>query len=64
LVGAQIDKSSQFTDWSRRPLTAKQLAYALSDVTHLRVVYQKLKDQIDAENRALGWKASWLTWQR
>jgi ribonuclease D len=51
LVGAQIDKSSQFTDWSRRPLTNKQLAYALSDVTHLRVVYEKLKAQIDAENR-------------
>lgn len=51
LVGAQIDKSSQFTDWSRRPLTHKQLAYALSDVTHLRVVYEKLKVQIDAENR-------------
>jgi ribonuclease D len=51
LVGAQIDKSSQFTDWSRRPLTNKQLAYALSDVTHLRVVYEKLKEQIDLENR-------------
>lgn len=51
LVGAQIDKSSQFTDWSRRPLTHKQMAYALSDVTHLRVVYEKLQAQIDAENR-------------
>ncbi len=51
LAGAQIDKSSQFTDWSRRPLTHKQLAYALSDVTHLRVVYEKLKSQIDKENR-------------
>jgi ribonuclease D len=52
LVGAQIDKSSQFTDWSRRPLTHKQMAYALSDVTHLRVVYEKLKAQIDKEQRA------------
>ena len=52
LVGAQIDKSSQFTDWSRRPLTPKQMAYALSDVTHLRVVYEKLKSQIDAEDRS------------
>jgi ribonuclease D len=52
LVGAQIDKSSQFTDWSRRPLTQKQMAYALSDVTHLRVVYEKLHSQIEAENRA------------
>jgi ribonuclease D len=54
LVGAQIDKSSQFTDWSRRPLTHKQMAYALSDVTHLRVVYEKLHAQIEKENRA-GW---------
>ena len=37
LVGASIDKSSQFTDWSRRPLTNKQSLYALSDVVHLRV---------------------------
>jgi ribonuclease D len=51
LVGAQIDKSSQFTDWSRRPLTQKQMAYALSDVTHLRVVYEKLKAEIDREGR-------------
>jgi ribonuclease D len=54
LVGAQIDKSSQFTDWSRRPLTQKQLAYALSDVTHLRTVYEKLITQIEAEGR-LNW---------
>jgi ribonuclease D len=43
LVGAAIDKSSQFTDWTRRPLTPKQATYALSDVTHLRTVYEKLK---------------------
>jgi ribonuclease D len=60
LVGAQIDKSSQFTDWSRRPLTHKQLAYALSDVTHLRVVYEKLKAQIDAESRG-AWLEGELT---
>jgi ribonuclease D len=52
LVGAQIDKSSQFTDWSRRPLTPKQMAYALSDVTHLRFVYEKLLAHIEKENRA------------
>jgi ribonuclease D len=52
LVGAQIDKSSQFTDWSRRPLTQKQMAYALSDVTHLRVVYEKLSAQIETEKRS------------
>ena len=51
LAKAQIDKSSRFTDWSRRPLTDKQLAYALSDVTHLRVVYEKLKLELDSTGR-------------
>jgi ribonuclease D len=46
LVGAAIDKSSQFTDWTRRPLTSKQATYALSDVTHLRTVYGKLKEML------------------
>ena len=42
LAGAQLDKSSRFTDWSRRPLSAAQIHYALGDVTHLRVIYEKL----------------------
>ncbi len=51
LAKAQIDKSSRFTDWSRRPLTEKQLTYALSDVTHLRTVYEKLKIELDSTGR-------------
>ena len=51
LVGAKIDKGSRFTDWSRRPLSDKQLVYALSDVTHLRGVYEALKERLDAEER-------------
>ncbi len=51
LAGVQIDKSSQFTDWSQRPLTHKQMAYALSDVTHLRTVHEKLMAKIQADNR-------------
>jgi ribonuclease D len=47
-----IDKSSRFTDWSRRPLTEKQLDYALADVTHLRDVYLKLKAELEREGRA------------
>lgn len=47
-----IDKSSRYTDWSARPLTDKQLSYALSDVTHLRVIYEKLQQQIDKAGRA------------
>jgi len=51
LVNAEIDKSSRFTDWSRRPLSNKQLHYALSDVTHLRGIYDKLQAQLDASGR-------------
>jgi len=51
ITGAPIDKSSRFTDWSRRPLTDKQLDYALADVTHLRDVYLELVSRLDAEGR-------------
>jgi ribonuclease D len=51
LAGAKIDKSSRFTDWSRRPLTEAQLVYAAADVTHLRVVYDKLRTRIDKHGR-------------
>ncbi|QEE47331.1 ribonuclease D [Rhizobium sp. WL3] len=56
IKNVHIDKTSRFTDWSRRPLSEKQLDYALADVTHLRDVYLKLKGQLDAEGRA-----EWLT---
>ena len=52
LVGARIDKSSRFTDWSRRPLSQKQLKYALGDVTHLRPAYEKLADSLDRSRRS------------
>lgn len=51
LANARIDKSSRFTDWSQRPLTDKQLSYALSDVTHLRVIYEKLAKRIEKAGR-------------
>jgi ribonuclease D len=54
LTGVRIDKSSRFTDWSRRPLTERQLAYALADVVHLRPVYEALRDQL-AENGRSSW---------
>jgi ribonuclease D len=47
----QIDKSSRFTDWSRRPLSEKQLDYALADVTHLRDIYLSLKAKLESEGR-------------
>ncbi len=49
--GAHIDKSSRFTDWSRRPLSQKQLDYALADVTHLRDVYHSLLEDLAESNR-------------
>jgi ribonuclease D len=52
LTGAQIDKSSRFTDWSRRPLAERQLTYALADVTYLRKIYQKLARRLDKSGRA------------
>lgn len=47
----QLDKSSRFTDWAQRPLTAKQLKYALGDVTHLRKIFVKLADRIEEMKR-------------
>lgn len=51
VVGEQIDKSSRFTDWSARPLSEKQLNYALADVTHLRDIYTTLRTKIDELDR-------------
>tara|TARA_R110002020_G_scaffold18931_33_gene65576 strand:- start:1587 stop:2738 length:1152 start_codon:yes stop_codon:yes gene_type:complete len=51
ITGAPIDKSSRFTDWSHRPLSEKQLDYALADVTHLRDVYLELVSRLEAEGR-------------
>ncbi|MBC93495.1 MAG: ribonuclease D [Rhodospirillaceae bacterium] len=51
LNGTRIDKSSRFTDWSRRPLSNEQLEYALGDVTHLRPVYDKLLKRIEKTGR-------------
>ncbi len=52
LLKRDIDKSSRFTNWSRRPLTNKQLTYAIGDVTNLRDLYPGLKDQLHKNNRA------------
>lgn len=50
----RLDKSSRFTDWSRRPLSDSQLAYALADVTHLRDLYPRMRDKLERDNR-LSW---------
>ena len=56
VTGGDLDKSSRFTDWSRRPLSDKQLTYALGDVTYLRDIYLHLKAELEATDRS-----SWLT---
>ncbi len=55
LLNRNLDKTSRFTDWSRRPLSERQLTYALGDVIYLRDLYPKLKAQLDHSERA-----SWL----
>ncbi len=55
IVDVEVDKSSRFTDWSKRPLSATQLDYALADVTHLRTVYLSLAEELERTGRS-----SWL----
>jgi ribonuclease D len=52
LAGVRIDKSARFTDWSHRPLTDRQIHYALSDVVPLRTVYEKLQARLQRNDRA------------
>ncbi|MFT5540096.1 MAG: ribonuclease D [Alphaproteobacteria bacterium] len=52
LAKTRIDKSMRFTDWAHRPLSEKQLLYALADVTHLRVAYEKLAARLERTGRA------------
>jgi ribonuclease D len=52
ITSERVDKSSRFTDWKRRPLSQKQLEYALADVTHLRDVYQSIKANLEEQGRS------------
>ena len=52
VTGHHLDKSSRFTDWRRRPLSDKQLEYALADVTYLRDIYLHLKKKLESEGRS------------
>jgi ribonuclease D len=56
LAQARIDKSSRFTDWSHRPLTQRQVDYALADVVHLRPAYEALRAEIARTGRE-----AWIT---
>jgi ribonuclease D len=57
MLKVDLDKSSRFTDWARRPLSENQLTYALADVTYLAKLYPMLRDRLHAEGR-LTWVAS------
>lgn len=56
IARVEIDKSARFTDWSHRPLSRRQLEYALADVTHLRVIYEWMTARLEKTGRA-GWVA-------
>jgi ribonuclease D len=52
IARAEIDKASRFTDWSKRPLTGRQLTYALADVEHLPKIYLRLQERLRDSGRA------------
>ncbi|MCK5575070.1 MAG: ribonuclease D [Sphingomonadales bacterium] len=52
ICNASLDKSIRFTDWSKRPLSDRQVDYAISDVTHLRDIYKHLTTQLEKSGRA------------
>lgn len=54
MTGIELDKGSQFTEWSRRPLTAEQLRYALDDVRYLPGAWRQLREGLEAQGR-LAW---------
>jgi ribonuclease D len=57
MLKIEIDKSSRFTDWSRRPLSEAQLSYALADVTHLAALFPMLRERLEKAGR-WAWVAS------
>jgi ribonuclease D len=52
IAHVEIDKSSRFTDWSRRPLSQRQLDYAIGDVSYLRTIYEFLKQKLEQTGRS------------
>lgn len=52
IVKQGLDKTSRFTDWSRRPLSDAQKTYALADVTHLRKIYEHLAAELERSGRS------------
>ncbi|WP_166039928.1 ribonuclease D [Sphingosinicella sp. YJ22] len=51
LLGKHLDKGARFTDWGRRPLDARQIDYAIGDVTHLATLFPKMLDRLRRTGR-------------
>src|SRR3954464_3361144 len=60
MLKVELDKSSRFTDWARRPLSDAQLTYAVADVTHLATLFPILRERLEKEGR-LGWVTDEMT---
>ena len=60
MLKIELDKSSRFTDWARRPLSENQLTYAIADVTHLAALYPILRERLEKEGR-IGWVTDEMT---
>jgi ribonuclease D len=60
MLKIDLDKSSRFTDWARRPLSENQLTYAIADVTHLATLYPILRERLENEGR-MAWVAEEMT---
>ncbi len=52
-LGIAVDKGARFTDWSRRPLDARQIEYAIGDVTHLSKIFPKMLERLKKTGRGL-----------
>ncbi|MBY0300298.1 MULTISPECIES: ribonuclease D [Sphingomonas] len=50
-LGIQVDKGARFTDWARRPLDARQIEYAIGDVTHLSAIFPKMLERLKKTGR-------------
>ncbi|WP_090200880.1 ribonuclease D [Erythrobacter sp. HL-111] len=52
-LNIQIDKGARFTDWSRRPLTDRQIEYAIGDVTHLSKIFPRILKKLIKTERGV-----------
>ncbi len=52
-LGIQVDKGARFTDWARRPLDARQIEYAIGDVTHLARIFPKMLERLRKTGRGV-----------